>query len=115
MPATPYITEDIVVKATVLNRAKYANGTYKKGQLLGRISASGAFTAYASGSSDGSQIIAAVCLKDMTISANLPTGPVARGEFSRAGVAAVMSSLSTPVTLSDVIIGQCWDAGIILN
>jgi hypothetical protein len=109
MPQTSYQTEDIVVRAETLNSAKYANGTYKKGQLLGRV------TAYASGGSDGSQIVAAVCPKDLTISASLPTGPVARGEFSRKGVKAVLESLNPAVSLNDQLVGQCWDAGIILN
>jgi hypothetical protein len=56
-----------------------------------------------------------VCPADITIDAGRAAGPVARGEFSRAGVAAVMASLSPAVALDDKLIGQCWDAGIILN
>jgi hypothetical protein len=119
--ATSYNTETIILRAQIMNTAKYEAGTYKKGQLLGRISTSGLFTVYnASYDPDeddptGSEIVTAVCPVDITINAVVKTGPVARGEFSRAGVAAVMASLTPAVTLTDQIIGQCWDAGIILN
>jgi hypothetical protein len=115
MAATPYNTENIIVKARILNTAKYAAGTYKKGQLLGRITASGLFTAYDSEAETGAEIVSAVCPVDITINSSVPAAPVARGEFSRQGVATVMASLGTPVTLTDALIGQCWDAGIILN
>jgi hypothetical protein len=115
MAETAYRTEDIIVRAEIQNAAPYAAGTYKKGQLLGRVTATGAFKAYTAGASDGSQIIAALCPQDMTASAANPTGPIARGEFSRKGVAAVMASLTPAVTVDDPLAGQCWDAGIILN
>jgi hypothetical protein len=115
MAWTSYNTEDVIVRAQVMNAAKYAAGTYKKGQLLGRLTANGVFTPYTSGVTTGAEIIAAVCPVDITIDTVVTTAPVARGEFSRAGVAAVMASLGTPVALTDALIGQCWDAGIILN
>jgi hypothetical protein len=115
MSGTSYNTENIILKARVLNTAKYAPGTYRKGQLLGRISASGVFTAYDAEVTTGAEKVAAVCPVDVTITAALPSAPAARGEFSRRGVAEVMASLTNPVTLDDKLIGQCWDAGIILN
>jgi hypothetical protein len=115
MAVTPYGTEAVLFRVTVLNAAKYAVGTYKKGQLLGRLTASGAFCAYNSAVSTGAEVIAAVCPADITIDTVVTTGPVARGEFSRAGVKEVMASLSPAVSLDDQLIGQCWDAGIILN
>ena len=110
-----YPTEDILVRANVLNSALFVAGTYKKGELLGQVTASGAFTTFASGASDGSQIIAAVCPQDVEIGGAVTRAAVANGEFSRKGVTAVMASLATPVTVNDAIVGQCWDAGIILN
>jgi hypothetical protein len=113
---TPYITEVVAFKAEVLNAAEYVPGTYKKGQLVGRLNATGKFCPYNSAVSTGAEVIAAVCPADMVIEATARTaGPAARGEFSREGVAAVMASLATPVALDAKLIGQCWDAGIILN
>jgi hypothetical protein len=110
-----YNTNAVTSRIEVLNGAKIAAGTYKSGQLLGRLTATGVFTAYDSDGEDGEEIICAVC----AIDALIPTGggntPVAKGEFIREGVAAVMAGLASPVTLTDVIVGQCWDAGIILN
>ena len=115
MAGTPYTTEDIVFRASVLNAAKYAAGTYRKGQLVGRLTASGEFCAYDGSADTGAEIVSAVCPADMIIDTAITTGPVARGEFSRAGIAEVMASLATPVALNDTLIGRCWDAGIILN
>jgi hypothetical protein len=115
MAGTPYGTEDIIVRSEVLNAAKYAAGTYKNGQLLGRLTATGAFCVYNGALATGAEIIAGVCPADVTIDAARPAGPVIRGEFSRAGVAAVMASLTPAVALDDKLIGQCRDAGIILN
>ena len=115
MAGTAYPTEDIVFRASVLNAAKYAAGTYRKGQLLGRLTANGAFCAYDGSADTGAEIVCALCPADITIDTAIPTGPAARGEFSRAGVAAVMASLSPAVALDDTLTGQCWDAGIILN
>jgi hypothetical protein len=56
-----------------------------------------------------------VCLNDAVIPTGGGNAPVARGEFIREGVAAVMAALAAPVTLDDALVGQCWDAGIILN
>ncbi|MDR0374403.1 MAG: hypothetical protein LBH85_01585 [Treponema sp.] len=124
MRSTSYNTENIIVKPRIQNAAKYAAGSYRKGQLLGRINATGLFTAYnpdfeLDGDDNpiitGAETVRAVCPADIIIDSTVTTGPVARGEFSRDGVAAVMASLASPITLTDALIGQCWDAGIILN
>ncbi|MDR1469330.1 MAG: head decoration protein [Spirochaetaceae bacterium] len=109
-----YNTNAITARVTVLNGALLAAGTYKSGQLLGKLTASGKFTLYVPGVSTGAQTITAVCLNDVTLAAD-GRAPVARGEFIREGVAAVMAGLASPVTLTDILVGQCWDAGIILN
>jgi hypothetical protein len=82
---------------------------------LGRVTASGTFAAYNAGGSDGTQLVAAVCLNDTVILAGGGFAPVCKGEFFREGVAAVMAGLASPVTLDAPLIGQCWDEGIILN
>jgi hypothetical protein len=108
-----YNTNAITGRISVLNNAKFVAGTYKSGQLLGRVA--GGFTTYDASKTDGSQLIAAVCLNDVGIPTGGGYAPVSRGEFIREGVAAVMAALTTPVTLDDALVGQCWDAGIILN
>jgi hypothetical protein len=107
-----YNTNAVTSRISVLNGAKIAAGTYKSGQLLGRLTATGIFTALIAPpqTSTGAEIPSAVCLNDVVIPVGGGTAPVAKGEFIREGVAA-----ATPVSLSDVVIGQCWDAGIILN
>jgi hypothetical protein len=116
-----YNTNAVTSRVSVLNGAKFAPGTYKSGQLLGRLTATGEFTAYNAAfdpdkdDPTGKEIVAAVCLNDVTVPAGGGNAPVARGEFIREGVSAVMAGLKVPVTLTDVIARQCWDAGIILN
>ena len=110
-----YNTNAITSRISVLNGAKMAEGTYKSGQLLGRVTGSGAFAAYNPGGDDGTELVAAVCLNDTVIPVGGGNAPIASGEFIREGVAAVMAGLSPAVPLTDVLIGQCWDAGIILN
>jgi hypothetical protein len=110
-----YLTNAVEGRVSVLNGAKFAAGTYKAGQLLGRVTASGAFTAYDPEGEDGSEMVSAVCAGNVVIPNGGGNAPVARGEFVREGVAAVMAGLTPSVTLGDVLVGQCWDAGIILN
>jgi hypothetical protein len=109
-----YDTENVIVGAQALNAVPYAAGTYKKGQLLGRIDATGVFGAYNASAETGLEVIRAVCPDDFTATAG-QKHHVLRGEFSRDGVKAVMASLAAPVTLTDALVGMCFDAGIILN
>jgi hypothetical protein len=110
-----YNTNALTSRISVLNGAKIAAGTYKSGQLLGRLTATGVFTAYDADGNDGKEIVCAVCVNDAVIPDGDGNMPVARGEFIREGVAAAMAGLAAPVALTDVLVGQCWDAGIILN
>jgi hypothetical protein len=109
-----YATESEKVLTDALNAVSYAAGTYKKGQLLGRVDVTGVFGAYNAAAENGLEVIRAVCPDDFTAVEN-QKHHVLRGEFSRAGVAAVMASLADPVTLTDAIVGMCFDAGILLN
>jgi hypothetical protein len=115
-----YNTNAVTERISVLNSAKLAAGTYKSGQLLGRLTATGEFTAYNSAfdpeedDPTGAELVSAVCLNDVITTGGF-TAPVARGEFIREGVAAVMKGLTPSVPLTDALVGQCWDAGIILN
>jgi hypothetical protein len=109
-----YGTEDIIVRPIAQNAAPYAAGTYKKGQLLGRITATGLYTAYVAGATTGAEVVRAVCPADFTAVAN-DRHAVLRGEFSLQGVKVVMAGLTPAVALTDILIGQCWDAGIILT
>lgn len=106
-----YDSEGIIVNAEALNAAPYAAGTYKKGQLLGRVDSTGVFGAYTSGNTTGLAVIRAVCPDDFTATTAGQKHPVLRGEFSRAGVDKVMG----PGVLTDALVGMCFDAGIILN
>ncbi|MDR3355791.1 MAG: hypothetical protein LBO04_01215 [Spirochaetaceae bacterium] len=110
-----YDSEHVLVNVQGLNAVPYAAGTYKKGQLLGRVDSTGVFGAYTAGVATGLEVIRAVCPDDFTVPSGGGKHHVLYGEFSRAGVAAVMASLDTPVTLTDALVGMCFDAGIILN
>lgn len=115
-----YDSEEVLVNVQAQNAAPYAAGTYKKGQLLGRVDATGVYGAYNAAADPeepdeaGLQVIRAVCPDDFTAGAG-QKHHVLRGEFRRAGVAAVMASLAASVTLTDALAGMCFDAGIILN
>jgi hypothetical protein len=109
-----YDSEDTNFIVKALNAAPYAAGTYKKGQLLGRVDSTGVFGAYDSSKNTGVEVVRAVCPDDFTAAAG-QKHHVLRGEFSRKGVTEVMASLDSPVTVDDALIGMCFDAGIILN
>jgi hypothetical protein len=112
-----YGTESVLIDigGKTRNAATFKAGTYVKGQLLGRIDATGLYAPYAAAGDDGTQIVRKVCVKDSAIANDGDRAPVAHGEFSLAGVKAVMAALAEPVALDDVLIGQCDDAGIVLN
>jgi hypothetical protein len=115
-PAVPfgnYLTNIIFYLPVIQNAAPFAPGKYRKGQLLGR-TADGVYAAFDPNGSGGTETVHAVCVRDFTAVSG-DRSPIACGEFNRDGVAAVMSALTPPVALTDQIIGQCFDVGIILN
>jgi hypothetical protein len=99
---------DFFQRAVVLNSALLAEGTYKRGQLLGP-PVSGYFPAYS-----GSGAVGAVCVNDITLDAP-GHAAIARGEFEKEGVVAVNAGLPSAVTVDDEVIAACFMAGIILN
>jgi hypothetical protein len=115
MAGVTYLTEDTFVSAKVQNLAPFAAGTYKRGQLVGRLTTNGKYTTYDAAGDDGSETIRAVVVNDAIVSSGGGYGAIARGEFIKEGVTAVMAGLGEPVAMNDSIVGQCWDAGIILN
>jgi hypothetical protein len=98
-------------KIEVLNGALFAAGTYKAGQLVGQLTASGKFTTFNASAETGAETIAGVVVKDST----LGYVPIAKGEFNRVGVTRIMASLTSPVAVTDLIVSQCFNAGIFLN
>lgn len=112
---TSFPTENILAgKNIVRSDAIFVAGTYKRGELVGRVTATGKYTTYDAGGVDGSEIIRAVCMKDITLVADGYL-PIAKGEFQKVGVTAIMAGLTVPITVNDVILAACDDAGIILN
>ena len=108
-------TESILAgKNIVRSDALFKTGTYKRGQIVGKLTADGGYTTYVSGAATGAEIISAVCMKDAVLTGD-DYLPIAKGEFQKVGVQAVMSALATPITLTDKLLGECDDAGIILN
>jgi hypothetical protein len=108
-----YNTNAVTSRITVQNSAKLAAGSYKSGQLLGRLTASGiytALTAIPTSDATGSEIPRAVCVYDVDIPNGGGAAAIAKGEFILEGVKA-----ATPVTIVPIQLGQCFDAGIILN
>jgi hypothetical protein len=105
-----YKTENILVNVQAINAAPVADGAYKKGQIVSWKAADNQFVPYvATLTPDG--IITADT--DTASSGNFAS--VAKGEFSRAGVAAVMAALTPPITVNAALIGACFKNGIILN
>ena len=115
MSGQSYDTNDIVYRITTQNSALFAAGTYKRGQPVGRDNTTGAYTAYDENATNGAEKISGVVINDMIIPTGGGHGIIAFGEFDRTGVARVMASLTPPITLTDVLVGRCNDAGIILN
>lgn len=114
MDGENYLTNRVFGRITVLNGALFAAGSYKEGQLLGQLRASGKFTTFNAAVDTGAETIAGVAVKDITLTVD-GYAPVAKGEFNKTGVASVMASLATPVTVTDLIVSQCFNAGIFLN
>ncbi|MDR3341809.1 MAG: head decoration protein [Treponema sp.] len=105
---------DFFYRPIIQNNAPLAAGTYVRGQLLGRVTATGVYKAYTSGASDGTQVVRAVVVNDMNFEAG-SMGAIAKGEFLKESIIAVNAGLSTPIIVNDVLIGTLFDAGIILN
>jgi hypothetical protein len=114
MDGEKYAANGAFGRITVLNGAPFLKGSYKAGQLLGQVAASGKFTTFDAEAETGAEKIAGVAVKDVTLAAD-GAAPVAKGEFDRAGVARVMASLAAPVAVGDLIVSQCFNAGIFLN
>ena len=109
-----YDTESIFVRPETQNSAKFAAGTYKKGQLVAFNTSTNLYVLFVAGGANGTGTIRAVCKSDAVLG-SAGYLPIARGECSLSGVAAVMAALTTPITLTDALKAQCFDAGIILN
>lgn len=114
MDGEKYQTNDIFGRISVLNGALFASGTYKAGQLVGQLTASGKFTTFNASADTGAQTIAGVVVNDISLTAD-GYAPIAKGECNRAGVTRVMASLTDPVTVTDLMVSQCFNAGIFLN
>ncbi|MDR1390659.1 MAG: hypothetical protein LBJ31_11880 [Treponema sp.] len=99
---------DFFQRPVVMNNAPIAAGTYKRGQLLGVVDATGIYGAYSSSAVNGLQIVRAVCVNDATLAA-AGTAAIAKGEFQKEGVIAANAAVTA------AMIAQCFDHGIILN
>jgi hypothetical protein len=114
MDGEKYQTNNIFGRISVLNGALFAAGTYKAGQLVGHLTASGKFTTFDASATTGAEIIAGVVINDITLTVDGFVS-VAKGEFSKNGIKSVMASLPVAVTVTDLIVSQCFNAGIFLN
>jgi hypothetical protein len=101
---------DFFYRPIVQNNAPFAAGSYVRGQLLGRVTASGLYGAYDPDGEDGTEIVRAVAVNTATLGA-AGNGAIAKGEFQKEGIIAANSG----VTVDDALTGALFDAGIILN
>ena len=105
---------DFFQRAVVMNGAKLAAGTYKRGQLLGCADATGIFGPFNASGSGGIEKVAAVCVNDAVL-AEAGNGAIAVGEFEREGIIAANEAVTPPINVDAALIAQCFKAGIILN
>jgi hypothetical protein len=105
---------DFFQRIIVQNNAPLAAGSYKRGQLLGRTDATGVYGAFDPDDDTGLEKVRAVCVNDAVLAA-AGIMAIARGEFEKEGLVALNAGLAVPVTITDAVIGQCFDAGIILD
>lgn len=107
-------TEDNLIAGVIESAYKTADAaTFHRGQLLGRVTASNKYAAWNSGASDGSEVIKAVCAADsvLTATGEIPTyinGSVVLGS-------ALVDAAGDPLTVTDQIIEDAQDAGIIIK
>ncbi len=112
---TDHLTESIFAgKNIVRSDALFIIGTYKRGEIVGRVAANGKYTTFVPAGAGGEEVIKAVCMKDKVLAAD-GFLPIAKGEFQKVGVQAVMTGLTAPITLTDKMLGEADDANIILN
>jgi hypothetical protein len=114
MDGESYRTNSIFSRVSVLNSALFAAGTYKAGELVGQLTASGKFTTFDAQAATGAEIIAGVVVRSVTFTTD-GNASVAKGEFIKSGITAVMASLTKPIAITDLIVSQCFNAGIFLN
>jgi hypothetical protein len=101
---------DFFYRPIVQNNAPLGAAAYTRGQILGRVTASGLYKPYDPDGEDGTEIIRAVAVNPATLAA-AGNGAIAKGEFGKEGFIAA----NPGVTFTDIIIGALFDAGIILN
>jgi len=102
------VTEDIFARISVLNAALFSVGKYKKGQILS-INEDGEFAPF------DDEVVDAICVNDIEITAAQKYAAVAKGEFSLKGVTVVNAALATPVTVNDKIRTLAFKNNVILN
>jgi hypothetical protein len=101
---------DCFYRPIVQNNAPLGAAAYTRGQLLGRVTASGLYKPYDPDGEDGTEIVRAVAVNTATLGA-AGNGAIAKGEFEKEGIIAA----NPGVTFTDIITGALFDAGIILN
>jgi hypothetical protein len=109
---TAYDTEEIIAGTLRSQKKTILTATVlKKGMLMGRITASNKYTEWASGASDGSEVIRAVCVRDeAALAADAVRDLWVGGTEIRKG--GIVDSAGDPVVLTAAQIEQAMDNGI---
>jgi hypothetical protein len=98
----------------VLNDRPFVAGSYVYGEIVGRVAADGKHTTYVPAGTGGEEIPKAICGKTATLASD-DYLPIIYGDFQREGVEEVMSALTTPITVTEKIIGELDDVNVHLK
>lgn len=93
-----------------VNDRKFAAGTYVRGEIVAFNTSTNLFTTYVNAGANGTGVARAIVAKDITL-ASSGYAPLLFGDFQQEGVEDVMAALTTPVTVTDVMIADLDAAG----
>jgi hypothetical protein len=97
-------------KNNVVNNREFAAGTYVRGQIVAFNTSTNKFVLYVDAGANGTGVARAIVAESKTLG-SAGALSIMLGDFQRAGVEAVMAALSTPVTVTDVMIADLDAAG----
>lgn len=111
--ATAYITENLVAGGIVSATKTAATGTYKRGQLLGRVDSTSVYGAYNGADNTGLENVRAICAMDTVLSAPGKIATYITG--STVNARGIVDSAGDAVTVTATIIESAQDSGIVIK
>lgn len=89
----------------VVNDRPFAAGTYVKGEIVAYNTSTNKYVTFVAAGANGTGTAAFIVPKDITLASDGNAG-ICSGEFQKANIVALMAGLSTPVTVTDLMLHE---------